>query len=416
MKRRDILLYSGAGFVTLASGGGIQFASRQSFTRRYKNEPASRVESAGDKVITLFLCGDVMTGRGIDQILPHAGDPRLCEVSIKDARNYVRLAERVNGEIPKPAPFSYIWGAALEELDRVAPDARIVNLETSITASDECWPDKAVNYRMHPKNIPCLQAANIDCCVLANNHVLDWGYAGLTETLQTLRKADIKTSGAGANLSAAQRPAVLNITNKGRVLVYSYGSLTGGIPRAWTAGPSQAGVNLLPDFSAHTVEHIAGQIRQTKRRGDIVIASIHWGDNWGYEIPEEQTQFAHRLIDEAAVDVVHGHSSHHVKGVEIYEHKPILYGCGDFLTDYEGISGYEEFRGDLTMMYFISMDPNTGRLLQFNMTPLRMQRLRLHRASSAEARWLGDMLNKEGKTLGTRTLLNADNSLTAVVG
>ena len=77
------------------------------------------------------------------------------------------------------------------------------------------------------------------------------------------------------------------------------------------------------------------------------MASIHWGDNWGYDIPREQTTFAHKLIDEAGVDVIHGHSSHHPKGIEVYKDKPIIYGCGDFIDDYEGISGYENFRDDL---------------------------------------------------------------------
>ena len=75
-----------------------------------------------------------------------------------------------------------------------------------------------------------------------------------------------------------------------------------------------------------------------------MVASVHWGSNWGYDIPREQTVFAHRLIDEAGVDIIHGHSSHHVRAIEVYKDRLILYGCGDFLNDYEGISGYEEFR------------------------------------------------------------------------
>jgi len=78
--------------------------------------------------ITLFLCGDVMTGRGIDQVLPHPSDPVLFEPYVKDARDYVRLAERANDPIPKPVGYSYIWGDALDELEKKAPDIRIINL------------------------------------------------------------------------------------------------------------------------------------------------------------------------------------------------------------------------------------------------------------------------------------------------
>ena len=123
--------------------------------------------------ITLFLCGDVMTGRGIGQIMPNPSHPRIYEAYVKDAGGYVELAERENGPIPRSVDPAYIWGDALDELERVAPDVRIINLETSITTSEAYWKGKGINYRMHPENRPCLTAAKIDCCTLANNHVLD---------------------------------------------------------------------------------------------------------------------------------------------------------------------------------------------------------------------------------------------------
>ena len=82
--------------------------------------------------VTLFLCGDVMLGRGIDQILPHPGDPQLYESHVKSAATYVELAERTKGPIPKPVDFRYVWGDALAELQRAQPHARIINLETSM--------------------------------------------------------------------------------------------------------------------------------------------------------------------------------------------------------------------------------------------------------------------------------------------
>jgi poly-gamma-glutamate synthesis protein (capsule biosynthesis protein) len=121
----------------------------------------------------MLLCGDVMTGRGIDQILPHPGSPILYEDYVRDAREYVQLAERVCGPIARPVDFAYVWGEALNELDRVQPDVRIINLETSITRNEEPWPHKGIHYRMNPQNAASLSAARIDCCCLATNHVLD---------------------------------------------------------------------------------------------------------------------------------------------------------------------------------------------------------------------------------------------------
>lgn len=140
-------------------------------------------------LVTIFLCGDVMLGRGVDQILPHPGDPTLREAYVLDARDYVELAEAVNGPIPRPVDFSWPWGDALPVLDAEVPDARVVNLETSITRSDEFAPGKAVHYRMNPANLPCLRAALPDACVLANNHVMDFGRWGLEETLDVLAEA-----------------------------------------------------------------------------------------------------------------------------------------------------------------------------------------------------------------------------------
>jgi len=363
-------------------------------------------------LVTLFLCGDVMTGRGIDQALQHPSNPILYESYITDARAYVRLAEQANGAFQKPVGYSYIWGDALSELERVSPDLRIINLETSVTASEDYWKDKGINYRMNPKNVPCITAAKIDLCVLANNHVLDWGYTGLIETLETLKKAKVRTAGAGRNLAEAEAPAVLEAKGKGRVIVFSFGSPTSGIPPYWAASTNKPGVNVLNDFSEKTVQSIQAKVRQVKQQGDICVASIHWGGNWGYTISRKQIEFAHALIDDAGVDIIYGHSSHHVKGIEVYKGKLVLYGCGDFLNDYEGIGGYERFRGDLGLMYFVSMDPQTGQLVRLQMVPTQVRNFKVNKASRTDALWLRNTLNREGHAFGTRVDMDGDNILT----
>jgi poly-gamma-glutamate synthesis protein (capsule biosynthesis protein) len=370
---------------------------------------------ASDRIpnpITIFLCGDVMTGRGIDQILPHPSDPTIYESYMKSARGYVKIAEEVNGPIDFPVSFSYVWGKALTEMDRVVPDVRIINLETSVTKSNDYWKGKGINYRMHPENISILTAAKIDVCSLANNHVLDWGYSGLLETLETLKNVNIKIAGVGRNLIEAQVPAVKKVPGKGRVIVFAFGLGTSGIPSGWGAEDQKPGVNLLKGLSDKSLLNIQQKVVEVKRKGDIVVASIHWGSNWGYGIPREQTVFAHRLIDETGVDIIHGHSSHHVRAIEVYKDKLILYGCGDFLNDYEGISGYEEFRADLSLMYFATVDPPTGKLLGLQLTPTQIRRFKVIRASNVDTLWLTDILNREGATFGTNVKMSEDNRLT----
>jgi len=372
--------------------------------------------SAASRTVTLFLCGDVMTGRGIDQILPHPSKPHLYEPYVRSALGYVELAEQATGPIKRSVDFPYIWGDALAELERVRPNARIINLETSVTAAEDAWPGKGIHYRMHPSNVACISAAKIDCCVLANNHVLDWGHRGLAETLGTLRNAGLRTAGAGRDEAEAAAPAAIELPGNRRVLVFAFGMESSGVPRDWAAHKDRAGVNFLTGVSARSAERIAGQVGAAKRAGDVVVASIHWGGNWGYEVSQAQREFAHRLIEIAGVDVVHGHSSHHPKGIEVYRDRAILYGCGDFLNDYEGIGGYESFRSDLALMYFLTADAATGRLARLVMTPTRIRHFRVNRAPEAEARWLEGMLNREGGRLGTRVERQLDGTLALAWG
>jgi poly-gamma-glutamate capsule biosynthesis protein CapA/YwtB (metallophosphatase superfamily) len=288
-------------------------------------------------------------------------------------------------------------------LQRRDPDVRIINLETSVTTSEDYWPGKGINYRMHPENIGCITAARIDCCALANNHVLDWGYAGLTETLATLTGAGLHCAGAGRTAREAAMPATVvpGTGQQGRVILLAFGTASSGIPRQWAAADDKPGVNLLPDLSARAAQTVADQVDSIARRGDVVVASVHWGANWGYDIPDEQRAFSHRLIDLGAADIVYGHSSHHPKGIEVYAGKLILYGCGDLLNDYEGIRGHESFRADLSLLYFATIDLGSGRLDRLEMVPSRITRFALHRAPSADVRWLESMFAREGAALGT---------------
>jgi len=180
------------------------------------------VEPEPGKAVRLFLCGDVMLGRGVDQVLAHPSDPTLHEAFVHSALDYVHLAEAANGATPRAVAPDYVWGDALTELDRAKPQARIINLETSVTKSDAYFP-KGINYRMNPENVGVLSPALIDCCVLANNHVLDFGREGLIETIETLHRAGLRTAGAGRDASEAAAPAVIDLPDAGRVLIFAFG-------------------------------------------------------------------------------------------------------------------------------------------------------------------------------------------------
>ena len=364
----------------------------------------------GTGQVTLFLCGDVMLGRGVDQILAQPGDPTLREPSVRDARRYVELAEEANGPIHRPVDSAWVWGEALPALDAAAPDVRIINLETSVTTSDEFAVGKVVLYRMNPANLPALTAVRPDVCVLANNHVLDFGRTGLTETLASLAVAGVQAPGAGRDLAEARRPAAVPVGDDHRVLVFAIGMATSGIPPGWAATADRSGVDFVAEPSAAAADEVVQRVLTSRRPGDVVVVSVHWGGNWGYGVSSEEITFAHRLVD-GGVDVVHGHSSHHPRPIEVYDGRLILYGCGDFVDDYEGIGGHGRFRDDLRLLHLAAVDGATGRLAALRMLPLQARRMRLTRPTGEDAQWLQSTMDRICRRFGARVDLASNGTL-----
>lgn len=376
--------------------------------------------------LVLLLAGDVMTGRGVDQAMRHPVDPVLYEAAVRDARVYLRLAEAAHGAVPRPVAPAYPWGAALAAAESRAPDLRIVNLETAVTTSTTPWPGKGIHYRMHPDHTDCLQAAKVDACTLANNHVVDWGPDGLTQTLGSLQAAGVQTAGAGADADRALAPACWPMPDRlrmerdlqgcppragqaageglvagvarpqtpARVLLFSLAEPGCGVPDGWKATAAHAGVALLPDLTASTARQTARHITGLRNANDVVIVSLHWGGNWGLDIPRAHRDFARRLIDAGAADLVHGHSSHHPMPLEIHEGRLVLYGCGDLINDYEGIvrhgrDGLEgALPGDIGCLYFAHLDPGSGALVRLEIVPFERRRLQLVPAGAEARRWM----------------------------
>lgn len=157
---------------------------------------------------------------------------------------------------------------------------------------------------------------------------------------------------------------------------------------------------MVADLTERTASSVADLVSSTKLPNDVATLSIHWGGNWGYDIPPAHRRFAQGVIDDAGIDLVHGHSSHHPKAIEIYHGRPIIYGCGDFLDDYEGITGYERYRGDLVLMHFPCIDVRTGELRELLLTPLPIRNFRLRRPIAADSAWLRRNLETQCSRFG----------------
>jgi poly-gamma-glutamate synthesis protein (capsule biosynthesis protein) len=269
---------------------------------------------------------------------------------------------------------------------------------------------KGINYRMHPGNLGCLTAAAIDCCALANNHVLDWGPIGLADTLAALERAGLATAGVGRDAAAAARPALLE-TGGGRLLGVAYACRSSGVPARWRAGDGHPGVNFLPDLGEASLRRVAADVGRWARAGDAVMVSMHWGPNWGYEIPAEHRRFARGLVETAGVHVVHGHSSHHPLAIEVCSKHPVLYGCGDLINDYEGIGGYEAYRSELVLAWFLELGGASHELQSLEMVPFLLRRFRLNRPTPEDAAWLCDAMNRQCRAFRHRVHLTGGGAL-----
>lgn len=331
------------------------------------------------------LAGDVMAGRGVDQALATSVDPELNEPFVKDARHYLEIAGGSRRVSLSPED---IWSEALPALARARPDHFVVNLETSITDGGDFDVQKGIHYRMHPENVAVLTAAGVDCCTLANNHVLDFGPQGLEDTLDALDRAGIRHCGAGRSDTEARQPVDLS---PGPVRVLATALADSGVPPSWSSARS-AGVFFQPAADDAAVEAVRAALRRDAGGAapGPLICSIHWGGNWSPVVPDVHRHFARRLIRDVGVDLVFGHSSHHLMPIEVFDGVPIVYGAGDLLNDYEGIGGHEPYEPGLVAIYLVHFD--SGRPRELEVLPFRLTNLALRAATRREVEGIRERL------------------------
>jgi len=253
-------------------------------------------------MLTLALVGDIMLGRGVDAALKHMQPHAM-------------------------------WGDVLLHL--LQADLRIANLECALTRHAQPWTRswKLYHFRADPSAVRFLQAARIDACSLANNHILDFEARGLHDTIQTLNAAGIRHAGAGLDLEEAAAPALLEVNGPSpcRVALLAF---TDNQPD-FAAGESLPGTHYLDvSLQAETLARVSHAITQARAQGaDWVVFSNHWGANFVERPAAEFRRFAQRVI-ELGADVYYGHSAHLCQGIEIHQGRPILYDTGDFIDDY----------------------------------------------------------------------------------
>ena len=218
------------------------------------------------------------------------------------------------------------YGALFDNVRDIisSADYSIVNFEFPIVAKEgnpiaKCGP----NLKGQPASVEAIKYAGFRCCTLANNHILDQGEACLLDTKNRLEEAGIKTVGAGANLSEASE--ILYIDKDGKkVAIINCCEHEFSI-----ATETSSGANPLNPIRQYY------KIQKARKNADYVLIIVHGGHEH-YQLPSPRMKETYRFFVDNGADAVVNHHQHCYSGYEIYKGKPIFYGIGNFLFDWEG--------------------------------------------------------------------------------
>jgi poly-gamma-glutamate synthesis protein (capsule biosynthesis protein) len=298
--------------------------------------------------LTLIFAGDLMLGRGVDETLQH-------------------------GSPAQP------WGDLLPVLQ--SADLFLANLECALTDRTERWTDGAYKpfyFSANPQHaVNALVAGRVGYVSLANNHIGDFGWEGLQDTLAALDRAGIAHAGAGTDRADAHEPARLVLPGA-RVSVVAFADY----PAEWHATATSPGMNYTPvSRDPRDFTEVARQIVAARERADVVIFSIHWGPNMRAWPSQEFRAFAHAVID-AGADVFWGHSAHVVHGVEFHHGHPILYDTGDLVDDYVVDP---HLRNDLSALFLVRIRPPAVESVEI--VPIKIANMQVNLARGTEREW-----------------------------
>ena len=252
--------------------------------------PSSSVSQSN---VTLFFTGDVMLGRGVDGILASGQNV-----------------------------FSNV-----DPLFQNA-DAVVVNLEGPLTTSSNN-SKLSIPLKANPIYAPVLKDNKVAVACLANNHIMDYGDKGMTDTITALKNNGINYTGAGDNLEQATQPVYLNIKGR-KIAILNFmdnTTFTGFLPSEIPAATANS-----PGYAPADWNIIKERIDNSKNNSDVTVVVFHYGNEYSTSPNNYQIDLSHKCIDEGA-DMVIGSHPHVIQNIESYNGKPIFYSLGNFVFD-----------------------------------------------------------------------------------
>jgi poly-gamma-glutamate synthesis protein (capsule biosynthesis protein) len=217
-----------------------------------------------------------------------------------------------------------IYDCISPELIQIMRNADIMCLNNEFTYSNGGSPleNKAYTFRANPSRVEILKELGVDIVSLANNHAYDYGEQSLVDTMAVLNQAGIKYVGAGHNIEEAMSPVYFEI--QGKTIAYVAASRAEKYRLTPQATEDEPGILLCYD-----TELFIQAIKEAKQNAEYVIAYVHWGTEYSYELEEVQLITGKEYLD-AGADIVIGAHPQCLQGIEYYEGKPIVYSLGNF--------------------------------------------------------------------------------------
>ena len=302
--------------------------------------PAPTAAAAYDPATTwtLFAGGDIMLDRGVYETLHVKGKGADFPFDGGSAEITSRYCCSSFGwDLPRTVRTGD--GGAFRHLISSA-DIAIANFENP-APNDPSWHTSGTVFSADPKLVDGLVNAGLDYVSLANNHIRDAGGPGVLQTIKNLTTRGLKVSGAGKDLAAARKPAIME-AGGAKVAILAYDAIAGGYHATATK------IGSAPLNATYVKQDVAAA---RKAGADVVIVFPHWGTEYDPTPFTSQQKLARMIIDSGA-DMVIGNHAHWAAAMEIYEGKPIWYALGNFVFDQtwseptmEGITLELTFRG-----------------------------------------------------------------------
>jgi poly-gamma-glutamate synthesis protein (capsule biosynthesis protein) len=323
---------------------------------------------------------------------PAAPDPAAAPTVTLAAVGDVLLSRKIESTITEEG-----WKAPFKNALRIlaGADLSFCNLETPAALSGEPFPgkDPDVTFRAPPEALFGLKSGGFSVVSLANNHINDYGPEALAETLEALDLLGIERCGAGLNAEEAGRPAIVEAGGL-RFAFLAYAEAMWSVIEAGE-GP---GVVILDR------DRIAADVRAAGTSADLVVVSLHWGEEHQGKPRDSDRELARAVVD-AGADLIIGHHPHVLQGAEFYRGSLILYSLGNFIFDMISARTYESAAA------LVAFDREGPTEVAFRPILIDRETYAPDLAAGKDAERIGALIRERCAAVGGRVAVREDGAL-----